>query len=279
MNPLDNISGIGDFFYGIWTGFLSLLPTILFAIVVLIIGLLISKLTLKLMSKALEKTKADITIAKFLKSAVRIVLYVLLVTVVLSILGVPTASIIAVIGTAGVAVGLALQDSLKNLAGGFLILFSKPFRVGSYIKLNGEEGTVDCISILYTRLITYDNRVVYMPNGMAANAVCVNYNEMDYRRVEHILSISYDEDFERAKASILKALAEDNRIIKEGSMAPFVMISCQNASSIDLTVRVWCKTESYWDVYYSSIGNIRRRFIEDKIDVPYNQLDVHIKKD
>lgn len=279
MNPLDNISSIGDFFYGIWTSFLSVLPTILFAIAILVIGLLISKLTIKLMSKALDKTKADITIAKFLKSAVQIVLYVLLITVVLSILGVPTASIIAVIGTAGVAIGLALQNSLSNLAGGFLILFSKPFRVGSYIKTNGEEGTVDCINILYTRLITYDNRVVYIPNGMAANAVCINYTEMDCRRVEHILSISYDEDFERAKASILKALEGDKQIFSQGEKAPFIMISCQNTSSIDITLRVWCKTEDYWDVYYNTLNNIRRQFIEDNISVPYNQLDVHIKND
>ena len=279
MNPFDNFLSIGDFFYGIWTRFLSVLPTILFAIAVLVIGLLLSKLCVKLMTKALEKTKADITIAKFLKSALRIVIYVLLITVVLSILGVPTASIIAVIGTAGVAVGLALQDSLKNLAGGFLILFSKPFKVGSYIKTNGEEGAVDCISILYTKLITPDNRVIYVPNGMAANAVCVNFTELEYRRVEHIISISYDEDFERARASILKALSLDNQVITEGDKAPFVMISCQNSSSIDIVVRVWCKTESYWDVYFNSINNIRRQFIEDKIDVPYNQLDVHIMND
>lgn len=279
MNPFDNFLSIGDFFYGIWTRFLSVLPTILFAIAVLVVGLLLSKLAIKLMSKALEKTKADITIAKFLKSALRIVIYVLLITVVLSILGVPTASIIAVIGTAGVAVGLALQNSLSNLAGGFLILFSKPFRVGSYIKTNGEEGTVDCINILYTKLITVDNRVVYIPNGMAANAVCVNYNELDYRRIDHTVSISYNEDFERAKTSILKALSLDNQVISEGDKAPFVMISCQNSSSVDIIVRVWCKTENYWDVYFNSINNIRRQFIEDKIDVPYNQLDVHIKND
>ena len=279
MNPLDNLSSIGDFFYSIWVRFLSVLPTILFAIAILVIGLLLSKLAIKLMSKALEKTKADITIAKFLKSAVQIVLYVLLVTVVLSILGVPTASIIAVIGTAGVAIGLALQNSLSNLAGGFLILFSKPFKVGSYIKVNGEEGTVDCINILYTKLITVDNRVVYIPNGMAANAVCVNYNELEFRRVEHIISISYSEDFERAKASILNAISGDNLILKDGEMAPFVMISCQNTSSIDITVRVWCKTDNYWDVYFNTINNIRHQFIKDNISVPYNQLDVHIKND
>ena len=279
MNPLDNLSSIGDFFYSIWVRFLSVLPTILFAIAILVIGLLLSKLAIKLMSKALEKTKADITIAKFLKSAVQIVLYVLLVTVVLSILGVPTASIIAVIGTAGVAIGLALQNSLSNLAGGFLILFSKPFKVGSYIKVSGEEGTVDCINILYTKLITVDNRVVYIPNGMAANAVCVNYNELEYRRVEHIISISYSEDFERAKASILNAISGDNLILKDGEMAPFVMISCQNTSSIDITVRVWCKTDNYWDVYFNTINNIRHQFIKDNISVPYNQLDVHIKND
>lgn len=275
----ESINGLNKFISDVWNGFLSKLPTIIFAIVLLIVGMLLSKLTIKLMSKALDKSRLDLTVNKFLKSIVKIALYVLLITVVLTVLGVPTTSIITVIGTAGVAIGLALQNSLSNLAGGFLILFSKPFVVGSYIKSNGEEGTVDSINILYTRLITVDNKVVYIPNGMAANAVCINFNELPLRRVDQLVSISYDEDYEKAISSVRTALAKETKIITEGENAPFVAVSAQSASSIDITVRVWCKSGDYWDVYFSVVKNIREQFIKDNIDVPYNQLDVHIRKD
>ena len=275
----ESINGLNKFISDIWNGFLSKLPTIIFAIVLLIVGMLLSKLTVKLMSKALDKSRLDLTVNKFLKSIVKIALYVLLITVVLTVLGVPTTSIITVIGTAGVAIGLALQNSLSNLAGGFLILFSKPFVVGSYIKSNGEEGTVDSINILYTRLITVDNKVVYIPNGMAANAVCINFNELPLRRVDQLVSISYDEDYEKAISSVRTALAKETKIITEGENAPFVAVSAQSSSSIDITVRVWCKSGDYWDVYFSVVKNIREQFIKDNIDVPYNQLDVHIRKD
>lgn len=279
MEPFKAFTDISNFFIGIWAGFLNVLPTILFALVVLVVGFLLSKLAIKLMSKAFERTKLDLTITKFLKSALKIVLYVLLLTVVLSILGVPTTSIITVIGTAGVAVGLALQDSLSNLAGGFLILFSKPFKVGSYIRTNGEEGTVDCINILYTKLITPDNKVIYVPNGMAANAVCVNFTELNHRRIEHTLSISYEESFEKAKEAILKALTAEKLLITEGEMAPVVLMGGQGDSGIDIIVRAWCETDKYWDAYFGTICRIREQFIADNIAVPFNQLDVHIKND
>ncbi|MGN0578334.1 MAG: mechanosensitive ion channel family protein [Ruminiclostridium sp.] len=275
----ESINGLNKFISDVWNGFLGKLPTIIFAIVLLIVGMLLSKLTVKLMSKALDKSRLDLTVNRFLKSIVKIALYVLLITVVLTVLGVPTTSIITVIGTAGVAIGLALQNSLSNLAGGFLILFSKPFVVGSYIKSNGEEGTVDSINILYTRLITVDNKVVYIPNGMAANAVCINYNELPLRRIDQIISISYSEDYERTKTAILTALSKEPKIITEGGNAPFVAVSAQSASSIDITVRVWCKSGDYWDVYFSAAKLIREQFIKDNIDVPYNQLDVHIRND
>lgn len=279
MEPFKAFTDISNFFIGIWSGFLNVLPTILFALVVLVAGFLLSKLAIKLMTKAFERTKLDLTITKFLKSALKIVLYVLLLTVVLSILGVPTTSIITVIGTAGVAVGLALQDSLSNLAGGFLILFSKPFKVGSYIKTNGEEGTVDCINILYTKLITPDNKVIYVPNGMAANAVCVNFTELNHRRIEHTLSISYEENFEKAKEAILKALSAEKLLVTEDEMAPVVLMGGQGDSGIDIIVRAWCETDKYWDAYFGTICRIREQFIADKIAVPFNQLDVHIKND
>ena len=124
-----------------------------------------------------------------------------------------------------------------------------------------------------------DNKVVYIPNGMAANAVCINYNELPLRRVDQLVSISYDEDYEKAISSVRTALAKETKIITEGENAPFVAVSAQSASSIDITVRVWCKSGDYWDVYFSVVKNIREQFIKDNVDVPFNQLDVHIRND
>lgn len=272
------LSKFEKLFNDIWTGFYSKLPVIIAAIVVLIIGIFLSKLTVKLMSKAMDKSKLDLTINRFVRSAVKIVLYVLIITVVLTILGVPMTSIITVIGTAGVAIGLALQNSLSNLAGGFLILFSKPFRVGSYIQCSGVEGTVDSISILYTKLLTADNKAIFIPNGTAAGAVVTNYNEMPLRRVDLVFGISYDSDYDAAVRSIENALVGNDMIIREKGKEPFIQMSSHDTSSIAITVRLWTKTENYWSVYFAAIEGVRREFIKDNIEIPYEQLDVHIRQ-
>ncbi len=274
---VENVSGLSKFLAEIWDGFMSKLPTIIFAIILLIVGIFISKLIVKLMGKAMDRSKLDLTINHFIKSMVKIVLYVVLITVILTLLGVPTTSIITVIGTAGVAIGLALQSSLSNLAGGFLILIAKPFRVGSYIAVNGVEGTVVSINILYTKLMTLDNRAVYIPNGMASNAVLTNVTEAELRRVDNIFSISYDEDYKKAAAAIEKALGKCDKIISDGPHKPFIRMCAHSASSIDIAVRVWCKTSDYWDVYFDVIEFIRAEFIEQNIEIPYQQLDVHMR--
>lgn len=258
----------------IWSGFCGKLPVIIAAIVVLIIGIFLSRLTVRLMSKAMDKSRLDLTINRFVRSAVKIVLYVLVVTVVLTLLGVPMTSIITVIGTAGVAVGLALQDSLSNLAGGFLILFSKPFRVGNYIQCSGVEGTVESISILYTKLLTGDNKAVFIPNGTAAGAVVTNYNEMPERRVDLVFGISYEADYDEAKKAIAEVVAKNEQVLRE----PFIVLSSLDASSVAITVRLWTKSENYWSVYYRTLEEVRRAFDERGIEIPYNKLDVHICK-
>lgn len=258
----------------IWSGFCGKLPVIIAAIVVLIIGIFLSRLTVRLMSKAMDKSRLDLTINRFVRSAVKIVLYVLVVTVVLTLLGVPMTSIITVIGTAGVAVGLALQDSLSNLAGGFLILFSKPFRVGNYIQCSGVEGTVESISILYTKLLTGDNKAVFIPNGTAAGAVVTNYNEMPERRVDLVFGISYEADYDEAKKAIAEVVAKNEQVLRE----PFIVLSSLDASSVAITVRLWTKSENYWSVYYRTLEEVRKAFDERGIEIPYNKLDVHICK-
>ncbi len=274
---IKSASGLQKLLEEIWNGFVEKLPNILFAIILLIVGIIVSKLVVKLMGKGLDKSKLDLTINRFLRSVVKITLYVLLITAVLTVLGVPTTSVITVIGTAGVAIGLALQTSLSNLAGGFLILFSKPFKVGSYISVSGVEGFVKEINILYTKLMTYDNQAIYIPNGTAANAVLINMNQADKRRVDNVFSISYDADYKKAVEAINKALKKCPKILWDAGDKPFVRMSAHNTSSIDITVRVWCKSKDYWDVYFDMIEFVRAQFIEENIEIPYQQLDVHMR--
>lgn len=273
----ESVNRIGDMINGVWSSFVGMLPTIIIAIIVLALGMIISRIVLKIMGKAMDKSKLDLTISRFAQSAVKIVLNVLVIIIVLTILGVPMDSIIAVVATAGVAVGLALQNSLSNLAGGFLILIEKPFKVGSYIKCGGEEGTVEAISILYTKLMTVDNKAIFIPNGTAANAVVVNFSDVETRRVDHLISISYNEDLDRAIASINKAIEGNAMIIREGDKAPFIRLCSQDASSLGITVRLWGKASDYWTIYFDTLEAIRRQFVKDNIDVPFNQLDVFIK--
>ncbi len=272
-----SVSRINDMVNSIWDSFVGKLPTIIIAIIILAIGMIVSKIILKIMGKAMDKSKLDVTISRFAQSAAKIVLNVFVIIIVLTFLGVPMDSIIAVVATAGVAVGLALQNSLSNLAGGFLILIEKPFRVGSYIKCSGEEGTVEAISILYTKIMTVDNKAIYIPNGVASSAVLVNFSDTEVRRVDHLVSISYEEDLDRAIASINKAIEGNVKIIRDGDKAPFIRLCSMDASSIGITVRLWGKSADYWDIYFDSIEAIRRQFIKDGIDVPYNKLDVTVK--
>lgn len=276
--PVESLSRFEQFLENIWSRFVSSVPTILIAVVILIIGVIVSRITVKLMGKAMDRSRLDLTVNRFIRSAVKIALYVLVVTVALTVLGVPMTSIITVIGTAGVAIGLALQNSLSNLAGGFLILFAKPFRVGNYIRVGGDEGTVEGISILYTKLLTPDNKAIFIPNGIASSAVVVNYSELPTRRVDLEFGISYDEDHTRAIRAIEAAIEGDAAILREEGKMPFIRMSGCKDSYVAVTVRLWTKTEDYWDVYFNTLERVRREFIKEGIEIPYNQLDVHVKQ-
>lgn len=255
--------------------FVAILPTLVFAIVVLIIGYLLSKLTIKLMSKGLSKSKMDPTANSFLKSLVRVSLYIILIVIVLTILGVPTTSIITVIGASGLAIGLALQNSLSNLAGGFLILFSKPFAVGDYIKVGSDEGTVQAISILYTRLLTIDNKAIYIPNGHVSNSTLTNYTDEKLRRLDLTFSIAYENDFKKAEKLIEQVVRNNPLSILEPQ--PVIRVYKHASSSIDIVCRVWVLGENYWNLNFDLNENVKTIFDENGISIPYNQLDVLIK--
>lgn len=240
-----------DFFSGVWDAFVNKIPVIIFALVVLLIGFLATKSALALMKRGLKKTNADPAMRGFIVSVIKIILYVLLFTVVLSLLGVPTTSIITVIGTAGVAVGLALQNILSNVAGGFLIMFTKPFKKDDFVQISSYSGCVSKINIIYTELITVDNKVVYIPNGQIASNEIVNFSSLETRRVNFTVSFPKGADIAAEKKKILARANSHPLVIKEPEdLAPVCRITAKNHIAVTLAVRVWCLSEDYWTVYY-----------------------------
>lgn len=267
-------SRVGDFLSEIGDHIMSAVPTILIALLVFIVGFVITRILLRIFTKCMDRSNADGTAASFLRSLLKILLLTINLIITLSVLKIPMTSIIAVLSAAGLAVGLALQNSLSNLAGGFIILFSKPFKAGDYIETNSSSGNVESISILYTKIITVDNKTVYIPNGKVADSLIINYSEQDCRRVDFEFGISYSEDFEKAKEIILSVADEYELVLNEPET--LVRLGKQEASSLQIITNVWTKTENYWTVKYDMMEMVTKAFQEKGISIPYNQLDVHI---
>lgn len=263
-----------SFFTKLWSNFLEYLPTLIVAIIVYAICSIVNKIVMKILSKGLERSKIDTTVHGFLKSLVKVVLLCITIIIVLTILRVPMTSIITVVGSAGIAIGLALQSSLSNIAGGVIVLVEKNFRVGDYISINGTEGTVKEISVFATNIISYDNKSVFVPNGIVSNATIINYTREKTRRVDHVMSISYNNDTKKAIAVITEVLKNNSKVLS--APEPFVKVCAFGASSIDISVRAWVNTSDYWDVYYDLLEEIKAAFDENGIIIPYNQLDVHM---
>lgn len=264
-----------DFFGKLGENFVNSIPSIITAVIILVVGLIISKLILRLMQKGFEKGYIDKTVSRFSYSLVKILLYVLVATIVLAVLGVPMSSMIAVIGTAGVTVGLALKDSLSNVAGGFNILITKPFVIGDYVMVDNIEGTVELISIWYTRILTSDNKTVFIPNGQIVASKIINYTLKKTRRVDMTFQISYDNDYKKAERIITDIINNHEKIMKEPEAT--VKLFSQSESSLDIICRPWVQSDDYWDVYYDITAQVKDAFDENGIEIPYRQLDVHVK--
>lgn len=250
------------------------LPTLFWAIVIFIIGCILNRVVMNVFAKGVEKSRLDQTVRKFLASVIKILITALTLIIVLTVLGIPMTSIITVLGTAGVAVGLALKDSLSNVAGGVILLINRTIKVGDYVQIDSYEGTVDEISILYTKLTTVDNKDVFIPNGIIATSPFVNFSSEGNRRVDQIFSISYDNDYKKAIEAIKSVIDEHKLILKNEDI--FIRLSELAASSMDIKVRVWTKNSDYWTVYFDLIEQVKIKFDEEGISVPYNQLDVHV---
>ncbi len=249
-------------------------PKVILAIVTLLIGLwLIGRLVRVLEARLTAK---DPTLSKFLCGLIGVTLKILLLISVASMVGIATTSFVAIMGAAGLAVGLALQGSLANFAGGVLILIFKPFKVGDVIEAQGYLGTVVEIQILYTILNTFDNRRIVIPNGNLSNSSLINLSAYDTRRVDMSFGIGYGDDIGKAKATIMRLLEQDERVLKDP--APMVVVGNLGESSVDFTVRVWAKAADYWGIYFDMQENVKKTFDAEGISIPFPQRDVHIFK-
>ena len=247
------------------------------AIIVLVVALKVIGWLKKFIKKSPKLDKLDPGVRSFLGSFVSIALYIMLVIVIAGMIGIPATSFITILASCGVAIGLALQGSLSNFAGGLMILIFKPFKVGDYIEVCGESGTVSEISVVYTVILTIDNKSITIPNGTLTNSVIKNYTAENLRRVDLNIDTSYDNDIEQVKAVIAKLAEEHPLALAEP--APQIRVKTHSSSSLTYVVRVWCKTEDYWALYFDLVEGIKKAFDENGIEIPYPQMDVHVKND
>ena len=251
-------------------------PSVLAAIAVLLIGLWVIKLFVKAVKRAMDRSKLEISLQKFLSSLVKILLQVLLWISVASMLGIATTSFIAILGAAGLAVGLALQGSLANFAGGLLILFFKPFKVGDVIDAQGYLGVVREIQVFNTIILTLDNKKVIIPNSNLSNGCVENVFSEPTRRVDLTFGISYNDDILFAKEVLRKVITSDERILTDADHAHEIYVAEHGDSSVNLLVRVWVNTEDYWPVHFHLMEQVKLSFDKEGISIPFPQRDVHL---
>tara|TARA_B110000908_G_scaffold51481_1_gene62781 strand:- start:2027 stop:2857 length:831 start_codon:yes stop_codon:yes gene_type:complete len=244
---------------------------------ILIIGFWIAKVLSKAIVKVLKKRGADDSLVSFIRSLTSIGLKVLVLITAMSELGVEMTSFVAILGAAGLSIGLAFSGTLSNFAGGVMILLFKPFKVGDYVNMQGEEGTVKEILIFNTILTTLDNKIIILANGAVANGTVTNFTKAEKRRVDWVFGIAYGDDLKVAKVLLDKFISEDERILKEG--ANFIGVGELGDSSVNITVRAWVKTEDYWNVFFTMNERVYNEFGDAGLSIPFPQMDVHMQKE
>ena len=248
-------------------------PKVITALAILLIGLFVIKLLVGVSKKIMIKGKVDITLQKFLGNLLSWILKALLIITVISKLGVPTTSFVAIIGAAGLAIGLALQGSLANFAGGVLIMIFKPFKIGDLVEAQGEIGVVKEIEIFTTKFIGLSNKEIIIPNASLSNGNIVNYTTQGTRRVDLVIGVSYDADIKQTKEVLMDVLTSNPKVLKDP--APGVTVSELADSSVNFAVRPWCKTADYWDVYFETTENIKEALDKAGIEIPYpHQVEI-----
>ena len=253
------------------------LPKLIAALMIFLIGWWLTKFICKIAVRAMTRAKVDKTVTTFLNSLMNAALKILVILCVLSTLGFDMTTMIATVSAATVTIGLALKDSLANVASGTLIIINKKFKVGDYIETEGLKGTVVKINMMYTTLCTYNNREIQIPNSRLTSNNIINYFVREKRRVDLIIPIAYSEDVEEARKVIMDLLYGSDLVLQGENNR--VYVDKLNESSVDLSVWIWCNSEDYWLVYYSMQENIKKALDKNGIKIPFNQLDVHIVED
>ena len=246
------------------------------ALIIVIIGFKIVDLIVNVMKKPHKYAKLDPTVKSFMISFISIALKIFVVVIALQVMGISSASIITVIGSCAVAIGLALQGGLSNIAGGLMILIFRPFKVGDFISTNGFEGTVKSISIFYTKILTPDNKAVQLPNGILSNNNIVNFNMYGKRRIDLNITVDYKSNINQVKKILNNIINKHPKVLQEEKN--LVRLYQHAESSLVFAVKVWVNSEDYWDVYYDLMEQIKEDLDKNHINIPFNQLDVHIKK-
>lgn len=253
---------------------LHFLWLIVLAVIIILVGKKVIKVLLNFLKRCFERAEMELGIQGFLLTLIKLGLYLLLAMVITEVIGIGAGSIIAVIGSAGLALGLALQGSLSNLAGGVLILLTKPFVVGDFIVVGAESGTVKSIDIFYTKIITADNRVIVMPNGTLSNSNITNNTSLPVRRIDILVSIAYEEEIEKVKKLLYNLAVREERIQQD--MEIQVYVNNFDPSAISMGLRFWVEKEVYWNVKWDMMERIKKAFDENGITIPFDQLDVNL---
>ncbi len=266
-----NTEKILDFLFEL---FASLGLKIIAALVILFVGSKLIKFAKKWIKTSSKLDKVDMGVRTFLGSFLGITLYAILFISIAMVLGIPTTSFVTALASCGVAIGLALQGALGNLAGGIMILVFKPFKVGDYITTAQTSGTVTNITIMYTVLTTPENKVITIPNGMLTNSVIENYSASEERRVDLSFSTGYECDIDKVKAILLDAANKHEKVLKDPQ--PFARLTNHGDNALEYTLRVWCKAPDFWDVNFDLIEAVKKEFDSNGISIPYPQMDIHI---
>ncbi|GHT64676.1 transporter [Bacteroidia bacterium] len=274
LKNLDNISWWEHSLHTLRDDAINFGEKLLLCIVIYFIGRKLIKYTKVLVNKLLSKQQFDPTVTSFLKSLIDIILTAALLITIVNILGINNSSFVAILASAGVAMGMAMSGTLQNFAGGVMILVFRPYRVGDYIQAQGQEGTVKEIHIFNTEIMTADNKTVFIPNGGLSSNVIVNFNNKNTRRIDLVVGVEYGTDYDLVKSTVTKIIQSDERIFPDP--APFIALKTLNESSVDILIRVWVNTSDYWNVYFNLNEQVYKIFGKKGIGIPFPQMTVHL---
>ena len=249
----------------------------LYGVLLFLACMAVMKVVLSFIDRTMTRLKVEPTVHKFTHSCLKVLMWVVTGLIVAAYLNFPVNSLVTVLGVIGVALSLSLQGSLSNLAGGITVMATRPFAVGDYVEAGGVSGTVNEIGLVYTKLKTIDNKIIFIPNGEISGEKIVNYNRQEQRRVDLTFTVSYDDDPERVKEIMRQVIGAHPKALF--TPEPFVRTTSLGESSVGYTLRVWCATEDYWDLYYDLLEQVRAAFDREGVELTYNHLNVHIMKE